>query len=492
MSFLIVFLAGALSVLAYAPFDQSWLLPLSWGVLYLQLRQPAVRPGRAFLLGWAWGSGALFSGLCWLVVALYRYGGVSGWLSVLLIYLFCTSLALYSGLSAALFARLRTAAGRWQPVLLAACWLSGELLRGQVFPSFPWLEVGYTQTPPSPLAGWAPVLGVYGVGFLLLMSTGWLVEAWFDRAWRARALVLGLLPCLLGAGLRLIEWSHPIGAPLQIALVQTNVAQDEKWQPGRTEQWLRMNLETVRKYPAQLTVLPEASLPLLESELPPGYLDQIGEIARARGGDAVLGVFRQDEAGHIYNSAITRGISPAQHYSKNHLVPFGEFEPWGFGWFFKLADIPMADQTPGGDHQALLLIGGQKIAMNICYEDVFGEELRRALPEASLMLNVSNLAWYGDSHAQPQHLQMSRMRALESGRPQLRATNTGMTAVVAPNGHVDQVLAPFTEGAITTRVQGYEGLTPFIWLGDYPLKVVCGLILLWAIWRTRQARRTVA
>ena len=486
MPFLIALLAGAVSVLAYAPFGQSWLMPLSWGLLYALLcrRQPGT--GRAFLLGWAWGIGAMFAGLCWLVVALHRYGGIAGWLSVLLILLLSVALALYQGIFAAVFARLGGHLRGTRPLLAAACWVGSELLRGQLFPSFPWLLIGYTQTPPSPLAGWAPVLGVYGVSFMLALASAALVDVLLDRAVWRRSLAWIVVPCLAGFGLHFIVWTHPVGAPVRVALVQTNVAQDEKWRPELAEEWLKLNLDLVITNPAQITVLPESSLPMLEESLPDGYLEAVGAAARRNGGDAILGMFTRDAQGGIYNSVVSFGQSPSQHYSKNHLVPFGEYKPYGFGWFFDLASIPMANQTPGGDHQPLLQLAGQQVAMNICYEDVFGEELRRALPQATLMVNVSNLAWYGDSHAQPQHLQMSRMRALESGRPQLRATNTGMTGIVMPDGSVAQVLAPFTRGAVTADVRGYQGETPFVWWGDYPLKIVCAGLVLWALWCSRK------
>lgn len=485
MPFLIALLAGAASVLAYAPFEQFWLMPLSWGLLYALLCRGEVRPGRAFLLGGAWGLGALFAGLCWLVVALNRFGGLSALLAVFLILLFCTGLALYPALQAALFARVRPAHWGARALLAAACWTACELLRGQVFPAFPWLALGYTQTPPSPLAGWAALQGVYGMGFLLCLSSALLVEAWRQPLARRWALPLACAPWLIGAGLRQIEWSQPQGEPLRVALIQPNVAQDQKWRADTLMQQLQMNAELLARYPAQLMVMPESSLPLFEEQLPEGYLAYIEQQARAAGGDAILGVFTRDADGGVYNSAITRGLSPAQGYSKNHLVPFGEFQPWGFGWFFKLANIPMANQTPGGAQQALLQLSGQKVAMNICYEDVFGEELRNALPEATLMLNVSNLAWYGDSHAQPQHLQMSRIRALESGRPQLRSTNTGMTAIVNPDGSVAEVLPAFTQGAVVREVRGYQGVTPFVRLGDWPIKLLVLGILGMALWRRR-------
>ena len=481
MSFLIALLAGAASVLAYAPFEQFWLMPLSWGVLYHFLRQPALRPGKAFLFGWIWGLGALFAGLCWLVVALNRFGGLSAPLAVVLILLACAALALYPALFACVFARLRPAHWAGRVLMVAACWTLSEFLRGQVLPAFPWLAIGYTQTPPSPLAGWAAVSGVYGLSFLLAATTALLVEAWREPALRRQALIWAMMPWLAGAGLRLIEWSVPAGAPVTVSLIQTNVPQDQKWLPETLMAQLQLNAELLTRHPAQIMVLPESSLPLFVDQLPTGYLEYVEQQARAAGGDAILGVFTSDSSGGVYNSAITRGQSTPQQYSKNHLVPFGEYQPWGFGWFFKLAKIPMANQTPGGDRQPLLELAGQKIAMNICYEDVFGEELRHALPEATLMLNVSNLAWYGDSHAQPQHLQISRMRALESARPQLRSTNTGMTAIVQPDATVSHVLPAFTQGAMHADVRGYQGTTPFVLLGDWPLKLVVLVIIGWCI-----------
>lgn len=482
----LVLLAGAATVLCYAPFGLFWLFPLCWGVLYASLRNPELRVGRGMWLGYLWAWGALFAGLCWLVVALHRYGGMSGPLSVFLILLFCAALALYATLMSGLFVWLRRRNGWGNALLASACWSTGELLRGELFPSFPWLAVGYTQTPPSPLAGWAPVLGSYGVGFLLVLASCLLVEAWLNPVLRRRALACVAVLLAAGGALRLVQWTSPAGAPVKVALIQTNIAQDEKWQPALIMKWLQLNLDLLRKYPAQVMVLPETSLPVLERQLPEGYMDAVAQAARAAGGDAVIGVFTEDAAGHIYNSSVTRGVSPVQHYSKNHLVPFGEFAPPMFGWFYKLAHIPMADQTPGGANQPPLQLGGHKIAMNICYEDVFGEELLHALPEAGLMLNVSNLAWYGDSHAQPQHLQMSRMRALETGRPQLRATNTGMTAIVQPDGSVAQVLPPFTQGAIVAEVRAYQGLTPFIRFADWPVKLACAVLLAWGVFGRRR------
>lgn len=485
MPLLIALLAGASSVFAYAPFELAWVMPIAWGALYWLVRRTA-KVRTAFGLGFAWGFGAFAAGIGWLYVALNRYGGMAPPLAVLAVALLCAYLALYPALSAALQRYLRPAQGWLEPLCAATCWTLGEWLRGNLLTGFPWLAIGYTQTPPSPLAGWAPVLGVYGLGFLLALLAALLVQIFERKIHRLGAFVVVVSIIAVGAGLRFVAWTTPIGKPLQVALLQTNIPQDAKWQRERLMEWLTLSYDMVRAQAAPLVVLPETTLPLLESQLPAGYLEALEAAARAHGGDVILGVFTQDQAG-IYNSAISRGIAPQQHYSKNHLVPFGEYSPPSFDWFYRWVNIPMADQTKGGAKQPLLQIAGQKIAVNICYEDVFGEELLYALPEASLMLNLSNLAWYGDFYAQPQHLQISRMRAMETGRPMLRATNTGMTAVVQPDGNVSGVLPAFTTGALNAEVQGYAGLTPYARTGNWPVLLIVMAILATAAAQRRRA-----
>jgi apolipoprotein N-acyltransferase len=213
-------------------------------------------------------------------------------------------------------------------------------------------------------------------------------------------------------------------------------------------------------------------------QLPADYIAELRRPAFERGGDMLLGVVSQDSAGRYYNSALSQGANPPQRYSKSHLVPFGEFTPPAFGWTLALIDIPMASFTPGGARQAPLAIAGEKVAVNICYEDVFGQEIIRALPEATLLINISNTAWFGDSLAQPQHLQIAQMRALETGRFMLRATNTGMTAIVGPGGRVERTLRPFTQGALTGEVQGYAGATPYVRWGNAAVLVIAALALL--------------
>lgn len=495
-------LAGGASVFAYAPFEWYPLALIAIGVLAWLLGGVArIRDG--FALGFAWGFGAFVGGVSWLYVALERYGGVPAPLAALAIALFCAYLALYPALAGAAFVSLQRrvaarpargaaageglvgadAVGGASPAvpvrsaaLFAALWLLSEWLRGVVFTGFPWLAIGYAQTPSSPLAGLLPVLGVYGVGgvsafvaalcaFGLRTGGGRALLAWRP------ALVL-FAPFVAGFALLGHAWTQPVGAPLKVALVQTDFAQSLKWDPARFEEVLRVNLELARDafaqpQPPALVVLPETTVPTLLDRLPEGYLEAFASLAGAAGGDLVMGAFHRDAEERIYNAAISLGTAPVQFYAKQHLVPFGEYSPPLFGWFYKLAQIPMSDQTRGARDQAPMRFGDQRVALNICYEDLFGAELIRALPAATLMLNISNLAWYGDSLAQPQHLQIARVRALETGRPMLRSTNTGMTALVQPDGSVTGVLAEFERGVLRVDAQGYAGLTPYARWGDW-------------------------
>lgn len=484
VALLAALLAGGLGVLAFAPFELFPLAFLSLAGLWALVGRAQSRRAGA-LLGLAWGLGAFGGGVSWLYVALHRYGGMPAPLAGTAILLFCAYLALFPALAGGLFAALRRrAAPAFDAALAGALWLLAEWLRGWLFTGFPWLAMGYTQTPPSPLAGFLPVLGVYGVGGLVAGLAAWLALA--GRNWGRPAAGLGLV-LAVGWGLGQVAWTRPEGPPLRVALLQTNIDQQLKWDPSRLGHWLEHNRALVLANPAPLVVLPETTLPILAEQLPAGYLAELSAPARALGGELILGVFLRNGAGHIHNSALALGSGAPQSYQKQHLVPFGEYSPPLFHWFYDWVDIPMSDQTRGGPDQPPIQVGEHRIAVNICYEDLFGEELIRALPEASLLLNISNLAWYGDSLAQPQHLQIARVRALETGRSMLRSTNTGMTAVVRPDGSVQAVLPAFQAGALVGEVQGHAGLTPYARAGNLPALVLAGAILGWN-WVRRRTR----
>jgi len=462
------FLLGAASVLGFAPFELFPLPIIALAALIHLWR--AASPRRAAALGFVFGAGFFLAGVSWIYVSLHTFGGMPMPLAVLATILFCAVLALFPALAAYLFARLRCHRPWRDALLAAAAWTLTEWLRGWVFTGFPWLALGYAQTPPSPLAGYAPALGVYGVSFMSALLAALLAALYavlrgqtFARRGPFGVAVAALLAA--GAGLMTVEWTQPTGRPLSVSLLQGNIEQSLKWKPERVRESFDAYLRLARAHPAQLIVLPETALPLMLDQVPRDYADDLRGAALDDGG-VLLGIVMQDTQGRYYNSAVGLTAQTLQIYRKRHLVPFGEFTPAAFAWTLSLLKIPMSDFSSGGAGQPLMSLAGEQVAINICYEDVFGEEVIHALPEATLLVNLSNTAWFGDSLAQPQHLQIARMRALETGRPMLRATNTGMTAIVNPRGRVERVLPPFREAALTGEVSGYAGATPYVRWGN--------------------------
>lgn len=450
---------GGASVLGFAPFG-LFPLPLLALALLFRLWRPAASPRAAAWRGFCFGLGFFLAGVSWVYVSLHDVGGVAAPLAAVATLLFCAVLALFPALAGYVSRRFASADFRRDILLFAGVWGLAEWLRGWLFTGFPWLAFGYAQTPPSPLAGYAAVLGVYGVGFIAA-----LIAAAFALDWRRRA-SWALLLILAGGGalLRGMDWTQPAGAPLAVSLLQGNVPQSLKWEPERLPLSIDTYVRLAQENPATLTVLPETAIPLFFDALPHDIRH-----ALTRHGDVLLGMAARHRAGGYVNAAIAVAPGPTfgvQTYAKRHLVPFGEYAPPGFAWFFDLVRIPMSDFSAGPPHQAPLDIAGQKIAPNICYEDLFGDEIIQALPAATLLVNLSNTAWFGDSLAQPQHLQIAQMRALETGRMMLRATNTGITAAIAPDGRVLAALPPFTAGALRVEAQGFTGLTPYARWGN--------------------------
>jgi apolipoprotein N-acyltransferase len=458
------FLLGAASVLGFAPF-QLFPIPLATLAALIWLWR-AASPRKAAILGFAFGAGLFLAGVSWVYVSMHVFGGMPPWLAGLAAVLFCCVLALFPALAGFVFARLRRDRVWTDALLGAAVWTLTEWLRGWVLTGFPWLAFGYAQTPPSPLAGYAPLLGVYGVGFVAALIAV-LAGLTFHRRehWLPSGAAIATL-LAVGAGLMSIEWTQPAGKPLSVSLLQGNIEQSLKWKPERLQQSLETYLRLARAHPAQLIVLPETALPLMLDQLPRDYMDELRRPALDRKVDVLLGIAAQDAQGRYFNSAVGFAPEGIQAYRKSHLVPFGEFTPPAFAWTLALLKIPMSNFSPGAAVQPPLTLAGEKVAVNICYEDVFGEEIIRALPEATLLVNLSNTAWFGDSLAQPQHLQIAQMRALETGRFMLRATNTGMTAIVNPRGRVERVLAPFSESALVGEVSGHTGATPYVRWGN--------------------------
>ncbi len=485
--------AGTGMILTFAPFGAWWLQPLLLAVLFSLWR--TATPGRAAATGFVFGMGWFCGGVSWVYISMHDVGGMPVLIAAAATLLFAMVLSGYTALAGWLQARLSHAASApWLHTLLVlpAALTLCEWLRGWVFTGFPWIAPGYAHTD-GPLAGFAPLAGVHGLTFVAVLAASLLAHAVshaIDRkplvgaTLRPLAGLAALLAC--GVGLTPVEWTQTAGKPLDVILLQGNIPQEMKFAAGRFESTLDTYVGLAEPQQASLIVLPETALPRMLHTIPRAALERLDTLASQRGATLITGVPRAESSTRYFNSAITLGRETGQRYDKSHLVPFGEFIPYGFRWFVDLMNMPLGDFTSGGVRQTPLRIGDQRIAINICYEDLFGEEIIRQLPEATLLLNLSNVGWFGDSLAPHQHLQASRMRALETGRPMLRATNTGATAVIDARGQVTHALPFFAEGALAATVQGRSGATPYMLTGNWLVIALCVLVLAGAAWNPQR------
>jgi len=526
-------LAGVLQALCFAPGPLPTALLavvqiVSLGVLArLTLTAPSVR--RAALDGGLFALVTYAVGLYWLYISLHVYGYMAAPLAAGGVLALAAYLALYPAAACALarWLTVRPAAatpGRppgavtWlrHTATWAATWTAFEWLRGVIMSGFPWLNIAYGHVD-SPLAGWAPLFGAYGLAFAaafvaaavaLLVANG--------LAWRQRALTLGVAGALLVVGgvVALIGWSSPAGNPLAVRLVQGNVPQSQKFEPALMKQGIIKHMRlaaqpaSAGKPAPDFVLLPETVLPVFQDQLPPNTWEIWRSLAARTNATFAMGVplHRQDADGQsIYTNSVVAfdGNTTAESletatvdrlYDKRHLVPFGEYVPTGFRWFVNAMQIPLGDFNRGPERQTPFAVRDQHIAFNICYEDLFGDELLPAIrtgadgaPGATILANVSNLGWFGDSWALRQHLQIGRLRTIETARPMLAATNTGLTALIDARGRVTDSIPSHTSGVLEVSVQGMKGLTPYTRWGDGPALLIVGLMLVAGMsWRMRR------
>lgn len=484
--------AGGALDLAFAPFGWWPLGILAPAALFGLIR--GLPPRSAAWTGAAFGVGFFALGTYWLYTCLHVFGLVPVWLTLILQTVLVAAMAAY--LAALCFIANRFwlepgATREW--LVLPVLWVLTEWLRGWAFSGFPWLSLGYAFID-SPLAGWAPLFGVYGV----TAAAAYLAVAvlWFCRRGRSggqRAAALGVLAVAFAVPWLAARhpWTIDAGAALPIAAVQGAVSQDQKWQvSNRALTMKRYAALTAQAWGARLIVWPESAIPVLANEIPQ-YLHELQALGRAHDADFAIGLVNYRPQGDLfYNGLLVLSDPGGGWYYKRHLVPFGEYFPvpsFVRSWM-RLLSLPYSDISPGSDHQPVLEAAGQKLGLTICYEDAFGSSQLGILREATLLINVTNNAWYGNSTAPHQHLQISRMRALEAGRYLIRSANDGITAVIDAHGRITAQLPQFQQAVLRATVQPLRGLTPYARWGNTPLVSLGVGCLAWAAWRRRLGR----
>jgi apolipoprotein N-acyltransferase len=495
--FLLLFAAaaGGLHTLTFAPTPHGGWLQMATFALTFALITQASNGYLAALTAGIFGFAHFASGLFWLYISLHVYGDLSIMLALAALAVFVLYLALYPALAAALWhvclSSQSSKTGWRSSLVFASAWMLTEWLRGTVLTGFPWLANGYAQVD-GPFAGYAAIVGVYGVSGLLVLSSALLVQASAaaaSRQWRTALLPAVTVLLLIGGGLAAtkIAWTKPIHAPLTVRLLQGNVKQAMKFEPIGIEAAIQRYQSLITAGRADLILTPETALPMVIHNLPLSFVRAVHLFSANTHSAVMLGAVGTTTSStgqtHFTNSLF--GISPdsatVYRYDKTHLVPFGEFVPLGFRWLVQRMKIPLGDFARGAIIQQPFTVQGQSLAFNICSEDLFGEEIARTLRLAStpgnILVNASNFAWYGDTIVLDQSLQIARMRALETGRPMLRATNTGTTAAIDADGRVIARLPAFTVGALAARVQGRTGTTPYIAYGNMPALLLALIVL---------------
>jgi apolipoprotein N-acyltransferase len=481
---------GALTAyLSFAPIGWWWFAFIGMGALaYLVREAKSVKVGA--LIGFAFGLGYFIAGVSWVHISMHEFGNMPlalAWFSAVL---FCAYLAIYPMLACAFTAWAKPKSQFFFAFVFACAWTFTEYLRAHLFTGFEWLTLGMSQAPSGIVLA-AQLFGAFGTSFLIVFFASIAFEfVRFVSAKEAKSPdrddeSMGVAPLALSIGLSIapvlvlsivgaVDFPSTKTPASRVSLLQGNIEQSLKWDPARFQSTLDTYERLVREAKGELIILPETAIPTLLHRVPPEYIERLQTIAKEKNANLVIGV-PIEEKGKYYNAAISLGVEPSQQYRKVHLVPFGETMPLQgvLGWFYRNLQIPMSNFAAGDPQQPLMKLNGQVLGISICYEDAFARDVHRTLPDATLLVNISNDAWFGKSAAAEQHLQLAQMRAIEFARPMVRANNTGITAVIDAKGRVTQRIDSWQTGILETTVQGAKGYTPYMVWGDLPILIVC-------------------
>jgi len=494
INFLILLtLGGLLAGAAELPYGGWIQIPLL-SIVWWRLNLDSYSTIKSFSFsGLAFGVGYFVIALWWLYISLHDVGGINSLFSCIAVLLVALYLAIYFSFATFVIRLFKNS--KLTGLYLGASWVIMEFLRGYIFTGFPWMSFAEAQFN-GPFAPIAPLFGGLACTFLV-MWTSW--EILQLRKHTITSIVSIICILALSQLASLTSFTKPIGEPISVRLIQGNFEQRLKFNPLAINQQIHFYTSEIKKEAADLIITPETAFPWPQNNLPVGLLNYLQDFSNASSSNLLLGVIGEvPGATEMQYSNRATGLSPntpPYFYDKSHLVPFGEFVPPGFHWFVNAFHVPLSDFARGSLNQSPFKIVRDKqsdiyAAITICYEDVFGGELAYRIKNSdqpvNLLVNMTNLAWFGKSQASTQQLRLSQLRSLETGLPALRATNTGITAVLGHDGKVQARLPEFTQGTLHAQVQGYSGKTPFVIWGNLPILSISCLLLIWGFLRHRR------
>lgn len=512
LNYFITIFIGIIHGYLFSSFWFNWLIEIVIFSIFYFLLSKSNNCKEAAFIGFLFSFSTLITGIWWIYIAIHYYGKSSILFSCILLILFILYLSIYSSIASYIwmffisynkkkynyFYNLKL----YDSFIFASSWTICEWLRGTIFTGFPWLSIGYTQVD-GPLSGFATIFGIYGISYILALISGLIIQIiskiifiknnikknifniklYFNKI--LYLLYILIIIFIFGFLCSYINWTIPIKEKLSIRLLQGNIDQERKFKKKYILESIDKFKSMIIQKAADIIIIPETSIPISIDKIPKNFLNILCNFSNITKSTIIFGAIGSvnnilDNNDKLYVTNSLFGIIPKlkkfYRYDKNHLVPFGEFIPFGFNWIVKLLHIPFVNFISGNIKNNSLVILNNSVMVSICYENIFGEEISKRLfnsmPSANILVNLSNLAWFGNTIALNQHLQISRMRAIENGRIVLLVANTGYTAIINYDGKVLSFLPTNITGSINSNIQGMSGFTPYTKYGNNTILVI--------------------